>query len=300
MLVSSFINSSEADLEDNDTQFMDLARTGRHKWWTFLLGLSIVIISTAVASFIGKLMLHAWADGHSSSDPIYWLIVDRSFEKIAVLFSLFLVIRILHQRPFRSLVAGGDHISWKQLIQGFALYFLVFSVTLLADYFVSSSNPQFGIRLPRPADTLLTIPLQIVIFATAEEMLFRGYILQALGLLTRNRVVLALIAGLIFMGAHMADPAIASLFLVFEVGFFLAIITLKSNGLELAIGMHIGHNLAGRLINYSTLYQPVYLPILFPICAAVVYLIIFRRKAEVHPETEDAKDVVRSFHPASE
>ncbi|MGZ3608099.1 MAG: CPBP family glutamic-type intramembrane protease, partial [Syntrophales bacterium] len=183
-------------MQDNVTQFINLARTGRRKWWTFSLCLSIVIISTAIGSFIGKLMLHAWADGDSSSDPIYWLISDRSFDKIAVLFSLFLVIRILHQRPFRSLIAAGDHISGKHLIQGFAIYFLVFSFTLLADYFVSFSNPQFGIRLPRPADTLLTIPVQIVISATAEEILFRGYILQALGLLTRNRVVLALIAGL--------------------------------------------------------------------------------------------------------
>jgi len=210
-----------------------------------------VVIGTGIGSFIGKLMLHAWADGHSSSDPTYWLIADRSFEKIAVLFSLFLVIRILHQRPFRSLIAAGDHISWKQLILGFTLYFLVFLVTLLADYFVCFSNPQFGIRLPRPADTLLTIPLQIVISATAEEMLFRGYILQGLGLMTRNRVVLALIAGLIFMGAHMADPAIASLFLVFEVGFFLTMVTLKSNGLELAIGMHIAHNLAAAFLDNS-------------------------------------------------
>jgi membrane protease YdiL (CAAX protease family) len=249
-----------------------------------------------MGSVMGKLMLRAWAYGHSASDPMYWLIVDRSFQNIALLFSLFLVVWILHRRPFRSLFAAGDHISWKHLIQGFAICFLVFSFTLLADYFVSFSNPQFGIRLPRPADTLLTIPLQIVIFATAEEMLFRGYILQALGLLTRNRVVLALIAGLIFMGAHMADPAIASLFLVFEVGFFLAIITLKSNGLELAIGMHIAHNLAARLINYSTLYQPIYLPILFPICAVVMYLIIFHRNRVAHLETEEAKDVVRSFH----
>ncbi len=214
-----------------------------------------------------------------------------------MLFSLFLVIRILHQRPFRSLIATGDHVSGKHLVQGFALYFVVFSITLLADYLVSFSDPQFGIRLPRPADTLLTIPLQIVISATAEEMLFRGYMLQGLGLLTRNRVVLALIAGLIFMGAHMGDPAIASLFFVFEVGFFLAIITLKSNGLELAIGMHIAHNLAARLINYSTLYQPIYLPIFFPICAVIIYFIIFRRKAVAHPETEEAKDVLRSFHP---
>jgi len=165
------------------------------------------------------------------------------------------------------------------------------------DYNKLFSDQQFGIRLPRAADTLLTIPLQIVISATAEEMLFRGYLLQGLGLLTRNRVVLALIAGLIFMGAHMADPAIASLFLVFEVGFFLAIITLKSNGLELAIGMHIAHNLAARLINYSTLYQPIYLPIFFPISAVIMYLVLSRRNPATNPAPEEGKDVVRSFQP---
>ncbi len=73
---------SEADLQGSVIQFIDLAKTGRHQWWTFLLGLSIVVISTAIGSVFGKLLLRAWADGHSCSDPIHWLIADRSFEKI--------------------------------------------------------------------------------------------------------------------------------------------------------------------------------------------------------------------------
>ena len=102
------------------------------------------------------------------------------------------------------------------------------------------------------------------------------------------------------MSAHSElDRPSAMLFLLacFEIGFYLTLLTLKSNGLELAIGVHIAHNFTEKLIPHNPAFQPFSFTIFFPICAVIIYLIIFHRNRVAHPETAEAKDVARSFHP---
>lgn len=292
------------------TAFLDQAKLGRNQWWTYLLGLSVLVASAGSGPPIREIVSKAWSDlFFSAYSALFWytsyIIHNLALGKLASLLCLIAVIRLVHRRSFLSLITTRDRVRWNLLIRGFGLYFLLFSAAMLIDNFVSSKD-QFRLYLPAVAGREelsglplaihisntarhMTEPIRIIVSSTTEELFFRGYILQGLGLLTRNRVILALLVAFVFMVSHLSGQELHPL-LVFEVGIFLTIVTLKSNGLELAIGMHIAHNLAGTLIAYGIGYKAVYLNILFPICAVIMYFIMFRHKVIEDPETGVAKN----------
>ena len=270
-----------------DPEFIDLARTGKNEWWSYLLGLLVVLGSGFGGGYVGKLALRAWDDCYSSfcssHGPvcgaywyIYWLIAYPTFfQKLTMLVSAFVVIRVLHRRQCLSLITTSDHFNRKYLTQGFSLYFFLGTVAIMAEH-LFSSGPR--ITLPRISGTAVTILVGIIVSAVAEEVLFRGYILQGLGLLIRNRVLLASVNGLLFAVVHAGAPQATTpyLILVLESGFFFAFITLKSNGLELAIGAHIADNLVADINRYCTQLQPVHFAISIPVCAMIFYFTVFR------------------------
>ena len=92
---------------------------------------------------------------------------------------------------------------------------------------------------------------------SAEELLFRGHLLQALGLRTRRTWLLVGISALVFGAMHMANTEVGAgpaLIFTYYVGFgaFLALITLRDNRLELAIGAHAANNLFVALVVNAT------------------------------------------------
>ncbi len=101
---------------------------------------------------------------------------------------------------------------------------------------------------------LVLIPFQ----TSAEEFFFRGYLLQWMGLRLKNIWLLAFINGILFFLPHIANPEMSvNGFLMgiiyFSIGAFLALITLKDGGLELALGLHAANNLFSALFaNYTT------------------------------------------------
>jgi uncharacterized protein len=90
----------------------------------------------------------------------------------------------------------------------------------------------------------LLIPIQ----ASTEELFFRGYLLQGVGLFSRNIWLLSIISGLLFMAPHFLNPEAAANYVLmglgyFSMGAFLAYITLRDGRLELALGVHTANNL---------------------------------------------------------
>ena len=96
---------------------------------------------------------------------------------------------------------------------------------------------------------ILLVPLQ----TSFEEYLFRGHMMQGLGILARNRWVPLLITSVLFGMMHLGNPEVEKMgpgIMVFYIGtgFFLGIITLMDEGLELALGFHAANNLVTALL----------------------------------------------------
>jgi len=141
------------------------------------------------------------------------------------------------------------------------------------------------------AVALCLTPLQ----AATEELLFRGYAMQGLGLLMTRPAVIAIVSSVIFMLPHLANPEVARHPLLVPpqylvIGLLFAAVTLKDGRLELAIGMHTANNIfSGLIANYedsvlttdalfTTRFDPVYSLAAVAAVSATAYLIFFGRR----------------------
>jgi hypothetical protein len=96
---------------------------------------------------------------------------------------------------------------------------------------------------------IIFIPLQ----TSFEEYLFRGYLMQGIGVVTRRKWIPLISTSLIFGLLHIANPEIEQLGYILMVyyigtGLFLGIITLMDEGMELALGFHAANNLFTALL----------------------------------------------------
>jgi uncharacterized membrane protein len=88
---------------------------------------------------------------------------------------------------------------------------------------------------------------------TAEELIFRGYLMQGFYNLSLNKWFPLLMTSLIFGTMHIMNPEVEKLgyiILVYYVGsgLFLGIITLMDEGTELALGFHAANNIVASLL----------------------------------------------------
>lgn len=252
------------------SQYLDLVYTGRNQWWRYLAGVLLIVglwFGTAVATYRALGMLAQMARHTSDlalrraieaimADP-FTEYVAINLGHIAILLGLILTVCLIHKRRFISLITHAHSVRWKRIGWGFAVYFILAAVLTALDYAVypsvyrATAHP-FRVLIHAPAVMVLT-PLQ----ATAEEMLFRGYLMQGAGLITRRFWFPAVLTSAIFMTLHLANPevehgAIAACTYYFGIAFLLAFITIRSNSLELAIGAHAAINLfSALLVNYS-------------------------------------------------
>ncbi|UOG90867.1 MAG: CPBP family intramembrane metalloprotease [Candidatus Thiothrix sulfatifontis] len=253
-----------------NTSYLSLARLGKNHWWRYVLGLLIIVIFWQLLGAIplGIMVFVLLGDNDPSTnvDPTtlqfegvssLWFYLGINFTLLAMLLGVFVTVRFLHQRHFVSLITPLINIDWKLMFKGFAVFFSLIALATFLEalfqptgYQMTFDATQFLIFLPI---ALVITPLQ----AAAEELLFRGYVMQWLGLFGRGAVMPVLVSSLLFMVAHLANPEVgADAYLIpllyLSMGVFLAMITVKSNSLELAIGVHAANNLFTVLImNYA-------------------------------------------------
>ena len=256
-------------------EFIDLAREGKNEWWRWLLGLCIVLFVWLGSGFILGMVLVVWAlvdddpntyiDAATSSvkglDAIITYIAFNLGHAVMVVV-LFLVTRQVHGRRFLSLITPLARIRWGRVAGSFGWWFGLSAVITLIDYLLYPST--YKVTLD-PVRFLIFVPIALVLTplqTTGEELFFRGYVMQGLGLFTRNSVVLATTVGVLFMVPHLLNPEVMSGFIpmatyYFGVGFFLAFVTLKSNSLEYALGIHGATCLFSALVtNYENSVMP--------------------------------------------
>ncbi len=224
-------------------QYLALADAGRNAWWRYLLGIAAI----AAGWIIGGGHAYALVLHLPLGSVTEFVAINASI--LMLLISVVAVVTMLHRRPWRTLVTPYPRIEWRRVAQGAAVW-VALSVAcsaiehlLYPGRYAWSFDPQRW--LPFALAALLLTPLQ----CAAEELVFRGYVLQGLGRLLRQPLVLTVLSGVIFTVPHLYNPEVAAYGLAimaanyFAMGFFLAGVTLRDGRLELAIGAHAGNNL---------------------------------------------------------
>ena len=173
------------------------------------------------------------------------------FALVAVL--VLVLIRRLHDISIRAFITSRAKIDWKRIGFSFVGIVLLNFLFFVFSYYSNPSHFQWNFD-PQAFAILFLIAIVLVPLQTsAEELFFRGYLMQGLGQVFKHRIFPLLITSLLFGFMHFGNPEIDKLGPLLMVsyvsmGFFFGIITLMDEGLELALGYHAGNNLLISLL----------------------------------------------------
>jgi len=247
--------------------YIQQAYKGENKVWMFIIT-TILVAGLFIGNLVFFLFFGDGIDVVEEQKKLMELIPSKNFwlaanlVPFAVLLGLlFLLVKYMHQRSIKSLTTARKKIDWSRAAFSFFLIVGITVVTFAISYSLDSSEIEiqfdpikFSILL---IISLLLFPLQIGL----EEYLFRGYLMQHIGIFAKNKWVPLIVTSVLFGVFHGANPEVAEIgyvVMVFYIGtgLFLGIMTLMDEGLELALGFHFGNNLLAAILvtaNWSAL-----------------------------------------------
>ena len=171
---------------------------------------------------------------------------------------LYITLKYLHQKPFKSIVTAFDKVDWSRILFGWVAWIILGVLAELFFYLIDPSNYTFEVKW---SDWFVLVVIALVylpVQSSLEEFVFRGYLLQAFGRLKVTRIVPVLITGLLFALPHFFNPEIAKFGLLpmclyyISAGIILGIIVVMDDRLELALGVHAATNFFGAaLVNFE-------------------------------------------------
>ena len=229
----------------------------KYDFWRYLLGVFIIII----AVFVGQIplglaiLLEGGYEMVNMTQTQMLQLLDSNLSLFLILLSfaaglaaLFFVVKFIHNQTIKSVTTSRKKIDWGRFFFAFGLV-AVFAVGVtLVDYFTNPQDYVINFQT-KPFFIMLVIAVVMIPLQTSfEEYLFRGYLMQGIGALVKNRWFPLIITSLVFGGLHFFNPEVTKLGNIIMIyylgtGFLLGIMTLMDDGLELALGFHAGNNL---------------------------------------------------------
>lgn len=190
----------------------------------------------------------------------FWLVVNLGLF-VFLLLMLFGLVFFLHKRSLVSLTTARNKIDLKRVAFSFGLVILIGVTSFGFEYYM---NPETIVLDFKPVSFIILIVLSLILFPFQiglEEYLFRGYFMQQIGIVVKNRWFPLISTSVMFGLLHSANPEVAEMggiTMIFYIGtgLLLGIMTLMDDGLELALGFHFANNfLAATLVTaeYSAL-----------------------------------------------
>ena len=179
--------------------YIEQALSVKNDWWRYLIGLIVIFIGW---QFIGIIPLTVVAFLEAGSLQDFIQSSETNFMSLGINNNLFLVLLIfsfamglvgllfaakyINQQSVKSLTTSRSNVDWGRIRFSF---FLIIGVNLglfLAGYFSDSEELVWNFKLV-PFILLFVIGFLLLPLQTSfEEYLFRGYLMQGLGVLTKN------------------------------------------------------------------------------------------------------------------
>ncbi len=282
----------------------------KHDWWRYLLGILIIFIGW---QFIGIIPLGVVAFIKSGGIQQFFLAAESNFMSLGMDTNLYLVLvivsfagglfaiwfssRYIHEQSFIELTTSRKVIDWKRIWFSFFLVISFSVVFFMISYFSEPEIYTINFKLI-PFIFLFLVSFFLLPLQTSfEEYLFRGYLMQGLGVLVKNKWLPLALTSITFGLLHYFNPEVEKLgssMMIFYIGtgLLLGIMTLMDEGMELALGFHAANNFIAAILvttDWSALQtdalfldisEPtVGLDIVLPILIMYpIYLLIFAKR----------------------
>ena len=246
--------------------FIEKAYKGKTDWWRYLIGIVIIFMGWQL---LGIIPLNVEAYVTAGNFEVLIAAAENNFTDLAIDPNLFLFLLILtftfgllglwfavkyvHEQRFRDVTTTRRKVDWSRI---WFAFFMVIAVNLplfIIGYLLSPEDLVWNFD-PFPffilaAISIIFLPLQ----TSFEEYLFRGYFMQGLGVLAKNKWVPLILTSVFFGLLHGLNPEVEKLgyvMMVFYIGtgFLLGIMTLMDEGMELALGFHAANNIFAAIL----------------------------------------------------
>ncbi|KAB8191286.1 CPBP family intramembrane metalloprotease [Nonomuraea phyllanthi] len=210
----------------------------------FLIGW-VVIAGGVVAAMLLGIPTPLNAEGQLFGDPVFSLVVVL-LSIAPVLFLVQGTAALVQRRRPGTLSSVAGRLRWPWLLSclGVALVAMVLGQVTQAVALTLSgqSTDMFGwagwpVFLPALVVLVVLVPFQ----AAAEEYVFRGWFVQAVGAHVRNPAWSILLGSALFMSLH--GYSWAGLVDVFGFGVVMGFLTVRTGGLEAGIALHVLNNM---------------------------------------------------------
>ena len=167
---------------------------------------------------------------------------------------LFVLVKYVHQRSILSLTTARRKVDYGRVFFAFMMIAVFTIVSFIVSYNIDASEIVYQFDFKKFSIlflvSLVLFPFQIGL----EEYLFRGYFMQYIGVYVKNKWFPLILTSVLFGIAHSANPEVTNVgfwkMMIFYIGtgLLLGIMTLMDDGLELALGFHLGNNLLASLL----------------------------------------------------
>ncbi len=236
--------------------FIEQAYKGNNTWWRVVI---TALLTTGI--FIGNFIMYFMMSDKQMKAaydlmkdiPNNLSLVINLLPFVFLLGMLFLLVYFLNERNLITLTTSREKVDFKKILFSFGLIVFISVLGFAASFYADNSNIISNFH-PVKFLILLTISLLLFPFQIGlEEYLFRGYLMQQIGIVIKNRWFPLLFTSIIFGLFHSANPEVAEMgfgVMIFYIGtgLLLGIMTLMDDSLELALGFHLGNNLMASIL----------------------------------------------------
>ncbi len=155
--------------------------------------------------------------------------------------------------PLKSAISSRSRVDFKRIFFSFLLWGLLVGGLSFIEILSAPENYVWNFDKQKFMTFALIAVLLIPLQTSFEELLFRGHMIQGIGIHTKSRAAALMITSILFGLMHIANPEVGELgygILTYYIGtgFLFGIITLMDEGLELVLGFHAANNLIGALL----------------------------------------------------
>jgi uncharacterized protein len=245
-------------LPPDGASYLQILHTQWYAWWRsvagVILGISLFLLVSAVVR--QALVMVSWAT--TAGDQVYADYFARAFAfempigmlsvniGLATLIPIsWVLMAMIHQMRPRWLSSVQPRIRWRYLFGCLVIAAVVLNGVMLLSTTVGKDltyNPQPGL-----AGFIIVILLTSPIQAVAEEIFFRGYLLQALGSLVAKPWFGVVASALVFAVLHGTQNL--PLFIDrLAFGLLAGLLVWRTGGLEAGIAAHVINNVFAYLI----------------------------------------------------
>ncbi|RNL79889.1 CPBP family intramembrane glutamic endopeptidase [Nocardioides marmorisolisilvae] len=237
-----------------------MLRTWNYAWWRPVSGLLALLVAMFIAAplVLFPLLAATVALDHTGSysealknaatlDPVTWQgLLYLNLSLAALVPATWLIVRVVHGMRPRWLMSVLPGIRWRFFFACLGLSVVAIAAQLTVGAFLPGDPNDLGTGVNDITRTLVAMLVVVAITtpiqAMGEEYAFRGYILQAVGSLTRQPWIAIVVSGFLFGLAHGVQnaPLFADRF---SFGVLAAYLVYRTGGLEAGIALHIWNNI---------------------------------------------------------